>query len=613
VRRLLRAGIAIAAFAAAASAGCRAVPTPGPAEGERQAQAGSDEAGAAEALAVRKYSPLGEAGGGAGPGLSGEDFERDRVPVKDRWRVGFPDQDRRTGSDAPGDRGAWWDPYHQNVLKGDYPLPGTQNLFLVVEGVGTALGEARRTPTPSGVFPKGGGSGSPFFRDGEETLLDERFDLSLDLFHGETSYKPVDWRVLVRGVFDANHATAEENTVLFADPSKGTDRNDRFGALQEAFFETTLATVSPDYDVIQARVGIQRFNADFRGFLFLDDALGVRVFGSLDDNRWQWNLALFDRRDKDTNSGLNELESIGQRLLVLNLYRQDLLEGLAPAGRERSWSRGLTGQLAYVRFSDEDSVDYDSNGFLVRPRAVGAVRPNHRDVDYLGANLDGHVGRVNVVASLYHASGDVSFDEIAGRSQTVDANMAALELSMDRDWMRFKVFGFYQSGDSDPRDGKAEGFDAVFDNPSFAGGEFGFWNRNAVRLVGTGVGLVQRGSLLNSLRSSKDEGSPSYVNPGLLLAGVGWDAQLTPRLKLLTNASYLVFDDTASLEQVLNQSAIGREIGWDLSVGAIWRPLLTENVVVKGGVAALVPGHGFRDVYTGEVLYTAFVELELRW
>jgi hypothetical protein len=603
----LRTGVLLAACAAAAA--CRALPAAKPAA---DSQASTDEAGAAEALAFQKYGPSGYARGGPAPGLADGDEEKRMVPVKDRWRVGFPDQDRGTGSDAPQDRGAWWDPYHQHLLKGDYPIPGTQNTFLVVEGVGTALFEARRTPTPSGVFPKGGG-GIPFFRDGEETLLDERFDLSIDLFHGETSYRPVDWRVLVRGVFDANHAGAEENTVLFADPSKGTDRDDRFGALQEAFLETTLATVSPDYDVIQARVGIQRFNADFRGFLFLDDAPGVRVFGSLDDNRWQWNVALFDRRDKDTNSGLNDFERIGQRLLVVNVYRQDILEDLAPAGRERSWSRGLTAQAIFAHFSDEASVDYDSNGFLVRPRPVGLIRPNHRRIDYLGANLDGHVGRVNVVGSLYHASGDVSFDEIAGRDQTVDAGMAALELSMDRDWMRFKVFGFYQSGDGDPLDGDAEGFDAVFDNPNFAGGEFGFWNRNAVRLAGTGVGLVQRGSLLNTLRSSKDQGSPSYVNPGLLLAGVGWDGQLTPKLKVLTNVSYLAFDDTSSLEQVLNQSSIGPEIGWDVSVGAIWRPLLSENVVVKGGVAALIPGHGFRDVFTGEVLYTGFVELELRW
>ena len=53
--------------------------------------------------------------------------------------------------------------------------------------------------------------------------------------------------------------------------------------------------------------------------------------------------------------------------------------------------------------------------------------------------------------------------------------------------------------------------------------------------------------------------------------------------------------------------------GWDLSVGALWRPLLVENVIVKGGVSALVPGDGFRDVYTAETLYTVFAEVVLTW
>lgn len=587
----------LVAAAVLAAGGCRAAPVDGDADARGEATG---------------YRPLGHAGGGPGAGAAPGDSDRDQVPVPDRWRIGFPAWDRGSKGDAPYDHGAWWDPYHQNLLKGDYPLPGTQNTFLVAEAVATATGEAGRTPTPSGVFPSGGG-GVPFFRNGRVLNFDERLSLSLDLFHGETSFKPVDWRVFARTVLDANQAHAEENTVLYADPSKGTSRDDRFAALQEAFAETTLGSVSPDYDVVQVRAGIQRFNADFRGFLFLDDTPGVRVFGNLDDDRWQWNAALFRRFDKDTNSGLNTLETDGQNVFLLNLYRQDLLEGLAPRGTERPWSKGLTGELLWLRYWDDDSTSYDSNGNLVRPRPIGSVVANHRTVDYLGWNMDGHVGRVNVTSSLYHAMGRVSFDEIAGRSQTVDANMAALELSVDRDWTRWRIFGFYQSGDGDPLDGTAGGFDAVFDNPSFAGGEFGFWNRNSVRLTGTGVGLVQRSSLLNSLRTSKDEGAPSYVNPGLLLFGAGWDGQVTQRLKLVANASYLLFDNTSSLERVLNQSSIGREIGWDLSVGAIWRPLLSENVTVKGGVAALVPGHGFRDVYTGQVLYSAFVELVLRW
>jgi hypothetical protein len=559
-----------------------------------------------------KHLPHGFAGGGPRPGLSPGDLYADEVPVRDRWRVGFPAWARGSQSDSPYDVGAWYDPYHQNWLKGDYPVPGTQNWFLNIEATSLTRYEARKVPTPSSVFPRASGAAG-FYGKGNQTLLEELVLVSADLFHGETAFKPVDLRLFVRGAFNWNLATARENLALFADPMRGTRRSDQHAALQQAFLETTLASVGPRYDVVQLRVGTQLFNSDFRGFLFFDEALGARVFGSLDDNRWQWNVGYFRRFDKDTNSGLNHLDSIKQHVFLVNLYRQDVLEMLLPRWDEAVLSRGLTSQVSLHTFRDGESVHYDKNDFLVRPRAVGTPAPKDHDVWYLGWNNDGHVGRINISSALYGVWGDDSFNEIAGKSQDVRAMMAALELSIDVDWMRFRVHGFYQSGDDDPEDGRARGFDSIFDVPVFAGGEFGFWNRNAVRLTGSGVGLVQRFSLLNSLRSSKDQGQPSFVNPGLLLGGVGYDAQLTPHLKLITNASYLRFDHTDTIEYVLGQADIGKEIGYDISAGLLWRPLLTDNVIVKGGVASLVPGKGFRKIYGAETLYAYFAELILTW
>ena len=581
-------------------------PAPGAKAGETAPE------GAAEPHpAFRHYKPLGAASGGPAPGLEEGHLEYDEIPVLDRWRIGFPAWERGSQTDSPYDMSTAIDPYHQNWLKGDYPIPGTQNTFLSIEATALIRAEARRVPTPSTVFPANGNS-DEFFGDGKQTLLEEILFLNVDLFQGETSFKPVDWRVFIRAAWDWNQATAEENTILYADPSRGKTRSDRQYSLQQAFFETTLATVSPKYDVIQMRAGSQQFNSDFRGFLFFDEAPGLRVFGTLDDNLWQWNVAGFGRWNKDTNSGLNEFESIQQRIYLVNLYRQDFLAWLFPQGNP-AFTEGLTAQVSWHHFADEDSVAYNENGGLVRPQPVGTVLPNHRDLDYFGFNMDGHVGRINVTSSFYKVVGDESFDEIAGQPTEVDAHMAALELSIDIDWMRFKAFGFLQSGDSDALDGDAQGFDAIFDNPVFAGGEFGFWNRNGVALTGSALGLVHRGSLLNSLRSSKDEGQPNFVNPGLLLGGVGYDAQLTPHLKIIANASYLVFDDTDTIERVLNQDSIGTELGYDLSLGALWRPGLTDNVIVKGGASCLVPGHGFRDIYTAETLYAFFAEVIFTW
>lgn len=565
------------------------------------------------ANASRQFLPLGFAGdAGSAPGTSASDRLEDQVPVPDRWRVGFPSWERGSRSDSPYDMSRWWDPYHQNVLKGDYPIPGTQNVFMNLEVQTLSRYEHRKVPVPSGVFTRDSDE-EKFFGKGQMRIAEQLAFVSLDLFHGETAFKPVDFRLFVKGAFSANFVEARENTLLYADPMRGDIRTDRHGALQQAFVETTLASVSDKYDVVQLRAGIQKFNSDFRAFLFEDEAAGVRLFGSLDDNRWQWNLAGFDRRNKDTNSLLNDSERIGQRVLVANLYRQDVLTFFTGTGEETAWNRGLTSQISFHHLDVDPSVHYDVNGFLVRPRLVGTPRPADQSLDWLGWTNDGHVGRVNVSSALYGVFGDQDFDEVAGRRQKVAGALAALELSYDVDWMRFRVQGLWQSGDSDPLDGRAEGFDAIFDNENFAGGEFSFWNRNAIALTGTGVGLVQGASLYNTLRSSKFEGNPSFVNPGLLLLGAGYDAQLTPHVKLITNASFLRFDETAPLEYVLGQGRIEKDIGTDLSVGVVWRPLLTDNVIVKGGVSALVPADGFRDIYGSGTLYAAFTELILTW
>ena len=68
---------------------------------------------------------------------------------------------------------------------------------------------------------------------------------------------------------------------------------------------------------------------------------------------------------------------------------------------------------------------------------------------------------------------------------------------------------------------------------------------------------------------------------------------------------------TEVLEALLFQSHIRHAIGLDTGVGAQYRPLLSDNIVVTGGVGVLVPGVGFRDIYMGQRLYSAFVSVRL--
>jgi hypothetical protein len=270
---------------------------------------------------------------------------------------------------------------------------------------------------------------------------------------------------------------------------------------------------------------------------------------------------------------------------------------------------------------DEATFVFDENGFLARPDPLGSFTPHEIEATYLGAALFGHVGRLNLDAALYYVTGDDSLNPIAGPDPdpsgsddavSIAAGMAALELSFDRDWFRPKLALLWASGDGDPTDRTARGFDAIFDNPSFAGGGFSFWNRLGIRLPATGVALVSRGSFLPAVKSSREEGQPNFVNPGLELVSAGVDLEVTPKLKAVATASYLRFAATEPLELVLFQAPIAAEIGWDLSLGARYRPLLNQNVVLVGGVSSLLPGAGFSDIYgDASALFAGFTNLIL--
>ncbi len=191
--------------------------------------------------------------------------------------------------------------------------------------------------------------------------------------------------------------------------------------------------------------------------------------------------------------------------------------------------------------------------------------------------------------------------------------MAAVELSLDKDWLRYRLSFFYASGDKDPRDGTARGFDTIFDNPNFAGGVFSFWDSEGIRLTSTGVGLVSPDSLVPDLRTSKSEGQANFVNPGLFLYNAGVDIDITPKLRGFINLNMLRFAHTDPLELLLFQSNIHAGIGADSGIGFTYRPPLSENIVITAGVDTLVPFQGLRDISTNRVLFTIFTNVRFKF
>jgi hypothetical protein len=313
-----------------------------------------------------------------------------------------------------------------------------------------------------------------------------------------------------------------------------------------------------------------------------------------------------------------------QQVAVANMYIADFL------------TKGYTLNISALYNHDQPSFLVDKNGFLVRPAAIGLPTFLGQKIRaaYAGITGDGHIGRITISNAFYEAFGrnDNNSIPLTKPNQHINAQLGALELSYEKDWYTYKISGFYTSGDHNLNDGQANGFDGIVPNQQFAGGGFlgnpaladrgllnnafagggiNFLNREAVPLSDTGVNLFAPNNLMPTMRSGLFEGQANFLNPGITLVNAGFIAKITPKLQGTLNVNYARFNRTEVLQAVLFQGHIRHGIGVDSGIGFQYRPLLTDNIVIFAGFGALVPGQGFKDIYTGRTLFDGFINLRL--
>lgn len=575
----------------------------------------------AEGAAAKAAEPVGVPNPGPTDtlGFAGESFDlpmrvllpKESIASPDRWRIGWPSWDRygrhakldpifmnADGGDSPYTLGSPWNPYDRNILKGDYPIFG-DSWFFNFTGVSDTFFQFRKNPTPSGAasqFP----NSLDFFRDGKQFSVNQNFFLNFDLIKGYTAFRPIDLLFRVTPAFNINYAEIREQGGVNVAPNFGTTRRDDFQTLQEAFAEIHLADLSEWFDILSVKVGRQLFVSDFRGFIFNDITDGGRLTANFLANRVQANVAFFNQTEKDTNSGLSELNWRDQQVFIANAFVQDFI-----------WL-GYTLQGSLHWNNDNSNERFDTNGFLVRPDPVGSAQLRDLDAYYVGFAGDGHIGRMNINHAFYYAFGEDKLNPIAGRKTDISAFLGAIELSYDLDWLRPKVSFLYASGDRDPEDDRAEGFDGIFDDPNFAGGPGSFYQNQGLRVFG--VGLNQGRSFFSSLKSSKAEGQANFVNPGTMLVNLGLDAEITPKIRTSTNVNYLWFADTASLEFLLNQPGISDRMGVEVNQTVQWRPFLNNNIIFTAGGSVFFPQPGFNAIYgDNKTLWQIFTGITLTY
>ena len=165
---------------------------------------------------------------------------------------------------------------------------------------------------------------------------------------------------------------------------------------------------------------------------------------------------------------------------------------------------------------------------------------------YLGFHGDGKWGRLNVNHAFYQAFGQDNFNRLAARETSINAQMAAFEGSIDRDWIRWRGSVFYASGDGDLNDDRATGFDMIQDNPNFAGGPFQFWTQQTTA-VGGGIGVLKnKFSLLPNLRNNSTTAELRQPGSEWELGADCADA----KLKVVDESLYLRFARAGLLHKI---------------------------------------------------------------
>ncbi len=290
---------------------------------------------------------------------------------------------------------------------------------------------------------------------------------------GATAFKPFEWQIVLEGVVDVNQLWTQENGVVDPDVRDGTNRTTTHAALQQACVEIHLAE---HLGQLRLHLGQDR-PAALQQRLPEPDLLRHQpgrplLRQSANGNRYQCNLLYFYQAEKDTNSASSTPSTCAtSRSRSRNLYMQDFLVArLARRSSASTPTRRREGRRARLR---------PARASWCAPIRSASRAPHDLDAFYLGWASEGHIGWLNVSHAFYEALGTTRSNPIAGRKVDINAQLAFLELSMDRDWMRYQASVFFTSGDGNPRDGSATGFDTILDIPQIMGGEFSYWNRQS--------------------------------------------------------------------------------------------------------------------------------------
>jgi len=267
--------------------------------------------------------------------------------------------------------------------------PFGEDWFFNLGVISDTLFEARKLPTPIAPIFSGSTGERPVRPRARKSTFAQNLIVSLSLLEGQHDVQPPELSCVSFRCLNYNGSKVEEVRALRIDPRSGARRTDHFAAIQSV--RRLRVHIAWSISLRRHPGWDSAFISDFRGFLFQDQPVGFRFFGSREKRIDGSKPAWFRRIDKDTQRP--------------ERYRQALAETTCswPISFARiSWCRAS-------RCRDCDSQHKPGNRRGVPHNTVFRFGPQfsatppaaqvQRDLSRWSG--DGHFGRWNTTASLY--------------------------------------------------------------------------------------------------------------------------------------------------------------------------------------------------------------------
>ena len=328
---------------------------------------------------------------------------------------------------------------------------------------------------------------------------------------------------------------------------------------------------------INIRAGIQDYKSDLIGSIYSDTDLGVRVTGTY--KGIDWSLYGTNRLENDLLSDFNQITSFrDQQVYIAHLQ----------------FNIGKTIVKPSIHFNIDEEGDH-GRGRVGREEDV--------ETFYVGFTTYGPIGPVNLLTGFYGVFGDQDNVSLVGAIPLRDQNVRAFVGYFDVSYpvLNGKITPhtgvFYASGDNDPFDGDATGFDAISDHVDVWGSN-GFMIGDRVSLGALGGRTVMRhDSPYTSLRDT--DANSNFVNPGAVAVNFGLNTKPFDKLSLDTNFTQFWWRATDSLEAIIaalgTPNNLGNTLGFELNMEANYK--LTDKLNINASGTIYKTHQEMRKIY----------------